>query len=91
MKRKRKLTRLMKAENAFRIAYQEHTAWGQKMVNARTELLEANAEERAKLAVKYPYDQLIQSAAKQATDEMLAWYKKIGIIQEVEAKADETM
>ncbi len=75
------LSRLMRAENAFRIAYQEHTAWGQKMVLARTELLEANAEERAKLALQYPEDPLIAAQAKIATDEMLKWYKKIGVVR----------
>lgn len=79
------LSRLMRAENAFRIAYQEHTAWGQKMVLARTELLEANAEERAKLALQYPDDPLIAAQAKIATDEMLEWYKKLGVVAPVQA------
>ncbi len=81
------LSRLMRAENAFRIAYQEHTAWGQKMVLARTELLEANAEERAKLALQYPDDPLIHAKALEAVEEMLAWYKKLGVAVQLEGQS----
>ncbi len=80
MKRKKKLTRLQVAEGAFRIAANEHIAWGQRMVHARTELLEANAEERAKLALQYPDDKLIQSESAKSTKELLDWYKKINAV-----------
>ena len=74
------LSRLQRAEGLFRIAYLEHAAWGQKMVLARTELLEANAQERAKLALQFPDDKLIQVKCNEATEELLAWYKKIGTV-----------
>lgn len=66
----------------------EYHAVGQRMVFARTEFLEANAEELAQLAEKFPDDRLIVGNAKKAIQDLLDWNVKIGVIVEEKESTD---
>jgi RNA binding exosome subunit len=81
--RTKRITRLQKAEARFRSLVNEHRATGQLMVVARTEFLEADAEEKAKLAVRFPKDKAIIANSNKANDDLLGWRVKIDGVETV--------
>jgi len=81
--RTKRITRLQKAEARFRSLVNEHRATGQLMVVARTEFLEADAEEKAKLAVRFPNDKAIVANSNKANDELIGWRVKIDGVETV--------
>ncbi len=70
-------TRLEVAEARFRGLVNEHRSTGQLMVIARTEFLEADAEEKAKLVKRFPDDAAIVANSNKANEELLNWRMKI--------------
>ena len=57
-------SRLEKAQAWFSYLAREYKAIGIRMVNARLEFLEADAEERAKMHLEHPDDEVIKNAAE---------------------------
>jgi len=53
------------------------------MVVARTEFLEADAEEKARLAVRFPDDKAIVANSNKANDELIGWRVKIDGVETV--------
>ena len=77
-------SRLEKAQAWFSYLAREYRAIGIRMVNARLEFLEADAEERAKMHLEYPDDEVIKRAAEQAAQDLHDWNVKMGRVTEIE-------
>ncbi len=77
-------SRLEKAQAWFSYLAREYKAIGIRMVNARLEFLEADAEERAKMHLEYPDDEVIKRAAEQAAQDLHDWNVKMGRVTEIE-------
>ncbi len=82
-------SRLEKAQAWFSYLAREYKAIGIRMVNARLEFLEADAEERAKMHLEYPDDPVIKHAAEQAAQDLHDWNVKMGRVQEIEETTNE--
>lgn len=82
-------SRLEKAQAWFSYLAREYKAIGVRMVNARLEFLEADAEERAKLHLQFPDDEVIKNAAEKAAQDLHDWNVKMGRVQEIEETENE--
>lgn len=82
-KNKDKTTRLIRATERFRHLVNQYRSVGQMMVKARSEFLEADAEEKAQLALKHTDDRVIQEAALTAAVELEKWKKLSGEVREI--------
>ncbi len=84
-------SRLEKAQAWFSYLAREYKAIGIRMVEARLEFLEADAEERAKMHLEYPDDEVIKHAAEQAAQDLHDWNVKMGRVTEIEETHEEAV